>query len=184
FHLTPFQSGLITFSGTAGALTMKAAARPILKRFGFRTVLTSNAMLGGLLICACALFTMSTPFYVMIPVLLLGGFFRSLQFTSNNALAYAEVSPARMSRATALSAVGQQMALATGVAIGALTVETVMHLNGHPAALAQDFPAGFIAVGVIAMASTAIFAMLPKNAAEDMADRIPAPGQGRDQKVG
>ena len=41
----------------------------------------------------------------MVAVLLLGGFFRSLQFTSVNAIAFAEIEPARMSRATALVAV-------------------------------------------------------------------------------
>ena len=39
FNLTPFQSGLITFTSTLGALFMKAAAPWMLKRFGFRNVL-------------------------------------------------------------------------------------------------------------------------------------------------
>ena len=120
FKLSPFQSGLITFTSTLGALFMKAAAPRMLKRFGFRNVLIWNGILGGLSIAACAIFRDSTPFAVMIGVLMLGGFFRSLQFTSVNALAYAEVPIARMSRATALSAVGQQVSLATGVAVGAL----------------------------------------------------------------
>ena len=49
FNLTPFQSGLITFTSTMGALFMKAAAPRMLKRFGFRNVLIWNAILGGLL---------------------------------------------------------------------------------------------------------------------------------------
>ncbi len=73
------------------------------ERFGFRTVLVANAILGGLSIAACAIFQASTPFALMIAVLMIGGFFRSLQFTSVNALAYAEVPVARMSRATALA---------------------------------------------------------------------------------
>jgi predicted MFS family arabinose efflux permease len=68
----------------------------------------------------------------MIGILMLGGFFRSLQFTSINALAYAEVPTSRMSRATALAAVGQQVSLATGVAVGALTVEIVVRLKEQP----------------------------------------------------
>ena len=47
FHLTPFKSGLITFTSTMGALFMKAAAPRMLKMFGFRNVLVSNAILGG-----------------------------------------------------------------------------------------------------------------------------------------
>src|SRR5207342_3908761 len=56
FKLTPFQSGLITFTSTLGALFMKAAAPRMLKRFGFRNVLVANAILGGLSIAACAIF--------------------------------------------------------------------------------------------------------------------------------
>ena len=99
-------------------------------------------ILGGLSIAACAIFRDSTPFALMIAVLMIGGFFRSLQFTSVNALAYAEVPAARMSRATALAAVGQQVSLATGVAIGALTVEMVVRLKDQADDHGVGFPAG------------------------------------------
>ena len=62
FNLTPFHSGLITFTSTMGALFMKAAAPRMLKRFGFRKVLIWNAILGGLSIAACAIFRDATPF--------------------------------------------------------------------------------------------------------------------------
>ena len=109
----------------------------------------------------------------MIAILMLGGFFRSLQFTSVNALAYAEVPMARMSRATALAAVGQQVSLATGVAVGALTVEMVVRLNGQAAIMASDFPPGFLLVGLIAASSALIFMLLPPNAGAEMANRVP-----------
>jgi MFS family permease len=184
FHLTPFKSGLITFTSTMGALFMKAAAPRMLKQFGFRNVLVSNAILGGLSIAACAIFRESTPFWIMIAILMLGGFFRSLQFTSVNALAYAEVPAARMSRATALSAVGQQVSLATGVAVGALTVEVFVRMNGQAAIMASDFPPGFLLVGLIAASSAAIFWMMPPNAGAEMANRVPAATSPSDQRMG
>jgi EmrB/QacA subfamily drug resistance transporter len=184
FNLTPLQSGLITFTSTLGALFMKAAAPWMLKRFGFRTVLIWNAVLGGLFIAACAGFTATTPFPVMIAVLLIGGFFRSLQFTSINALAYAEVPASRMSRATALSAVGQQVSLATGVALGALAVEIVGRLQGHAAIMASDFPPGFLVVGVIAASSALIFMQLPPNAGAELANRVPPNTATSDQRMG
>jgi EmrB/QacA subfamily drug resistance transporter len=184
FKLSPFQSGLITFTSTIGALIVKGAAPAVLRRFGFRTVLIANAVLGGLSIMACAIFQASTPFALMIAVLMIGGFFRSLQFTSVNALAYAEVPSARMSRATALASVGQQVSLAAGVAIGALTVETVVRLKAEPTIMAADFPPGFILVGLIAASSALIFLMLPPHAGADMADRIPATARTSDPRVG
>jgi EmrB/QacA subfamily drug resistance transporter len=184
FDLTPLQSGLITFTSTLGALFMKAAAPWMLQRFGFRTVLIWNAILGALFIGACAGFTGTTPFPIMIAVLMVGGFFRSLQFTSINALAYAEVPTSRMSRATALSAVGQQVSLATGVALGALTVEIAVRMNGQPAITASDFPPGFLVVSLIAAASALIFMRLPPNAGAEMANRLPPTAPGSDQRMG
>ena len=144
FKMTLFQSGLITFSSTIGAAAMKAAAAPVLKRFGFRAVLTVNALVNALFIAACALFTPATPFSAMIAILIMGGFFCSLEFTSLNALAYADIPAARMSRATSLASVAQQVSLATGVAIGALTVEIVVQYKSHPTIEAADFQPAFV----------------------------------------
>jgi EmrB/QacA subfamily drug resistance transporter len=179
FKLTPFHSGLITFSSTAGALFMKAAAPAVLKRFGFRTVLTINAVLSGLFIAACGAFTIATPFAIIIAVLIVGGFFRSLQFTAVNVLAYAEVPAERMSRATSLTAVGQQMSLASGVAIGALAVETVVRIKDQATITAADFPPAFLVVGLIATISALIFARLSVHAGAEMANRLPPPTTDR-----
>jgi EmrB/QacA subfamily drug resistance transporter len=184
FHLTPFQSGMITFTSTMGALIVKAAAPALLRRFGFRTMLIANAILGGASIAACAAFTERTPFAIIIAVLLIGGFFRSLQFTSVNALAYAEVPAQLMSRATALAAVGQQVSLATGVALGALAVELVVRLKGQGAITAADFPPGFLLVGLVAVSSVVLFAGLPANAAAEMAGRVPASTRPSDPRMG
>ena len=47
FGLNAFQSGQLTFAAALGALTMKFAAKPILRRFGFRRVLIANALLSA-----------------------------------------------------------------------------------------------------------------------------------------
>src|SRR5277367_1460735 len=124
FNLTPFQSGLITFTTALGSMFMKAAVVRVLNRFGYRNVLVYNALISSAFLAACATFVPGMPFWAMILILLSGGFFRSLQFTSINTIAYAEIEPAKMSRATALVAAAQQLSLSTGIAIGALVVET------------------------------------------------------------
>jgi EmrB/QacA subfamily drug resistance transporter len=91
FGMTPFASGLITFGSAAGAMGMKVAASTVLKRFGFRTILMFNAVVSAGFIAVCATFTQATPAALMFTVLLIGGFFRSLQFTCVNTIAYAEV---------------------------------------------------------------------------------------------
>ena len=114
FGLSPFESGSLTFAAAAGALTMKLTAAPILRRFGFRNILCLNAVLSSVLLAASALFTATTPHAIIVTVLLVAGFFRSLQFTSLNALGYADVQTDQMSRATSFVAVIQQLALSSG----------------------------------------------------------------------
>ena len=73
---------------------------------------------------------------------MVGGFFRSLQFTAINTVAYAEVEPAQMSRATTLVSVNQQLAISAGVAIGAFTVESTMLMRHVTELSAADFAPG------------------------------------------
>ena len=79
----------------------------------------------------------------MFALLLVGGFFRSLQFTCINTIAYAEVEQSRVSRATALVSVGQQLSISAGVALGALAVDLTAQFHGHGDIDGQRLRAGF-----------------------------------------
>ena len=175
FGMTPLQSGLITFVSAIGAMTMKMAAATLLRRFGFRTIMVTNALVSAGFLAACAAFTQTTPVAAMLAVLLIGGFFRSLQFTCINTLAYAEVETARVSRATSLVSVAQQLAISAGVAFGALAVETVVHWRGDGTLQASDFQPAFLAVAAISALSMLIFMRMPANAGAELANRSSAP---------
>src|SRR5277367_6030124 len=54
FHLTPFQSGLITFTSALGSMFMKAAVASVLRRFGYRNVLLYNCLISAAFLAACA----------------------------------------------------------------------------------------------------------------------------------
>jgi EmrB/QacA subfamily drug resistance transporter len=184
FGMTPFQSGLITFASAVGAMGMKMAAATVLKRFGFRTILVFNALVSAAFLAACATFTQTTPVAAMLALLLVGGFFRSLQFTSINTIAYAEVENARVSRATALVSVGQQLSISAGVALGALAVELNVQFRGGGTLQAADFPPAFLVVAAISALSVPIFARLPADAGAELADRVPTPTETSDHRVG
>ena len=171
FHLTPFQSGLITFTASLGALFMKAVVAAALRHFGYRPVLIYNSLISAGFLAACASFVPGMPFAAMIAILLAGGFFRSLQFTAVNTIAYAEIEPALTSRATTLVSVTQQLAISTGVALGALLVELTLRLKHGAAISAEDFPAAFLVVGALTAASALIFARLPLDAGAELAGR-------------
>src|SRR6204780_194780 len=65
FGLSPFASGMLTFTSAAGALFMKATATPIIRRFGFRTVLISNGVLSSFIMMSSALFRPTTPHFLI-----------------------------------------------------------------------------------------------------------------------
>jgi len=184
FGFSPFQSGSITFATALGAMGMKWATVRILRRFGFRTILVYNGLISAAFLAVCAWFTASTPLTVMLGLLFVGGFFRSLQFTSINTIAYAEVDHARVSRATALVSVGQQLAVSTGVAVGAMAVELSLRFRGDGILQAADFPPAFLAVAAISALSTVIFWRLSPDAGAELANRLPAPSEPTDQRGG
>jgi EmrB/QacA subfamily drug resistance transporter len=188
FHLTPFQSGLITLSNVVGAMGMKTVIPIILRRFGFRRVLVVNAVLSATLVAACTTFTPGVSFAWIVGVLIVGGFFRSLEFTSLNTIAYADIDNRRMSRATSLVAVAQQVSISVGVAIGALAVDLTLWARGHSTITAADFQPAYLTIAVIAGCAFFVFARLPANAGAELARRTTATGAGAteatDQRMG
>jgi EmrB/QacA subfamily drug resistance transporter len=173
FGLDALQSGLITFASAAGALIMKTLAKTILARFGFRRVLTFNAVIGAAFLAASGLFTPTTPHAIMLSMLLVGGCFRSLQFTGINALSYADVSNREMSSATSLSSVAQQLSLSIGVTIGAFALETTHLLHGGKTLAAGDFWPAFLIVGLISASSVFWMMQLAPDAGAEVSGHVP-----------
>ena len=171
FGYTPFQSGSLTFAAAAGAMLMKTTAAPILRRFGFRRVLVWNAVISAAFLASYGLFGAQTPHWLMLGLLLAGGFFRSLQFTSLNAIAYAEIEDSAMSRATSFSGVAQQLSLSTGVATGAGVIEMVRRFKGDTTLVAADFSPAFFVVAAISAVSVLMFRRLPADAGAEMSGK-------------
>ena len=168
FGKSAAESGLITFASSLGALAMKPAATGALRRLGFRDTLLLNCVVSSLLLGAIALFQPGWPAVLIFTILLAGGFFRSLQFTAYNALAYAEIPRPRMGLATGLYATVQQVSSTLGVTIGAASLTITMALaNTHTPQL-TDFATAFLVVACFALASLPVSLVLPRNAAQDV----------------
>src|ERR1700676_2162396 len=171
FGLSPFRSGLVTFASAVGAMGMKTLAARIIRTFGFRKIMVINAVVSSLFLAASALFTASTPLLLIMIILVVGGFFRSLQFTAISTVAYAEVEPSHMSRATTLVSVNQQLAISAGVAVGAFCVESTMMLRHVSELTADDFAPAFLVVAIISAASTYFFWQMPDDAGHEISGR-------------
>lgn len=169
-------SGMITFASAAGAFVMKPAAQHALRLFGFRRTLLWNGILAGLMFATCAAFRPAWPVAGIYAVLLVGGFFRSLQFTAYNTLSYGDVPRARMSAATSLYTTGQQLAATVGISSGALALEVAMRLSGNQHAAPGDFSMAFLAVACLSLAAAPIALLMPRDAGDDLTGRRAAAG--------
>jgi EmrB/QacA subfamily drug resistance transporter len=187
FGMSAFSSGLLTFAAAAGSLTMKMSGGPILRRFGFRTVLVVNGAISAGFMMICVLFTPATPAVSIFMLLLAGGFFRSLEFTSLNTLAFADVSKPKMSAATSLSSMAQQVSLGAGVALGAILLHVCQNLRHapHGPLVTGDFHVAFLLIGLISMAAVGLFLRLAPDAGWEVSghrprglppERVPAAG--------
>jgi MFS family permease len=188
FNLTAFESGLITLSNVVGAMGMKTVIPIILRQHGFRRVLVVNALVSAVLVATCATFTPGVSFAWIVAVLIVGGFFRSLEFTSINTIAYADVDNRRMSRATALVSVAQQVSISVGIAIGALAVDLTLWARARDTIKAADFQPAFLVIAVIAGSACLLFARLPVDAGAELSRRTTAPAaaptEASDQRMG
>ena len=153
FGLDPLHSGLLTCFTAIGAMFMKTLTIRILKQYGFRLVMTVNAVLASGITGFYGLFTAATPHAVVIVILLLSGCLRSLQFTSLNAISFAEISRETMSQASSLQSMAQRLSQSMGVVIGAYALEISSHLQGHGSIVAADFWPAFVVIAVLSGAS-------------------------------
>ena len=170
FGMSPLRSGLTTFVAAVGSMAMKATASPILDAFGFRRVLLVNAVVGAFFIAVNGLFSPATPIVVILAILLVGGYFRSLEFTAINAIAYADIDADRMSRAVSFASVAQQLALSVGVALGAGVIQIARARHGGALVL-SDFQWAFAAVGLVSAGSVFAFWLLPTDAGASLSSR-------------
>ena len=172
FGLTPFESGSITFAAAAGSLMMKLTASRVLRWFGFRDTLVFNCLISGAFLADCALFTPSTPHWLLLLVLLAGGFFRSLEFTALNAISYADIDQPKMSRATSFAGVSQQMSGAVGIAVAAICVQLIQVGFGDSELGARDLSLAFVLVAIVSSLSVFIFAQLKPDAGAAVSVRM------------
>ena len=168
FGKSAFAAGMLTFSGAAGAFAMKFTARGIIRAFGFRAVLIGNGVIAAALISLYGIFRPDSSEVLILAVLLTGGFFRSLQFTALNALAFADMRPEDLSQATSVSGTAQQVAQSLGVALGASTLHLTMAANSSAQLGASDFWPAFLAVGAVTLLSAVVFFRLERGAAQQV----------------
>jgi EmrB/QacA subfamily drug resistance transporter len=152
FGWSAVNSGLMVMAVFAGNVLIKPATSPLIRRFGFRTVIIGSSLGGVLMFVACVFLTPSTPLPLIAVVLFLSGVFRSIGFSGYNSLQFADIPAEQMTGANTLSSTIGQLAAGLGVAVGALALrlsDAVLGASGPGAAVLPHYHFAFGVVAVL-----------------------------------
>jgi EmrB/QacA subfamily drug resistance transporter len=167
--LSPMASGSLTLVSSLGMLAVRTTSERFLKRFGFKRILVVNAYFCAATLMVPALFARDTPFIVLALVLLVRGFFRSLQLNALNAITYADAPPERMSAASSLAATMQQTAQGLSIAIASSLLASIHELS--EASTFRAAGATFVILALISLISIFFFRALPEHAGSDLSGK-------------
>ena len=129
-------------------------------------------MISSVLLGLVAFFQPTWPVVLIYLILLAGGFFRSLQFTAYNALAYADIPRPRMGFATGFYATVQQVSMTLGVSVGAASLTVTMALTGTHEPQLRDFAIAFLVVAALSLSSLPVSLLLPRDAAQELSGHV------------
>lgn len=175
YGLSAFESGMITCAAAAGAISMKFGAARLIRRFGFRRLLLVNGALASVSIAVMGLLTGATPYLLMVALLFVGGFLRSLQFTAMNAMSYSDVDNDGMSYATTFYTVSQQISLSAGVVLGAFVLEAAQWWRSEASLQPADFTIAFFVVAVASLSALFSFRRLAGDAGASVSGKTSRP---------
>jgi EmrB/QacA subfamily drug resistance transporter len=157
--LPAWQSGLLIMPSAAAAMAMKALSPGILKRMGYRPVLIVNTVLIGVTLGLFSLVNSATPLLVIVLLSLTMGFFNSLQFSSMNTMAYADIEPGDTSMASTIASSLQQLSMSFGLAAASLVAG--WYLSGVPqsdqALVTRALNHAFLTLSVVTVLSSLMF---------------------------
>src|SRR6185503_18137820 len=112
-----------------------------------------------LLIVLFATLSSSTPVWLIVLQVFVFGFFTSLQYTSMNTLAYADVTEEQTSGASTLASTMQQMSISFGVATASLATAIFVpdRFNASAPEMIQGIHKAFLVLGGLTVLSAIIF---------------------------
>ena len=168
--LPAWKSGLLMMPAAAAAMCMKLVAPKILARFGYRQVLVVNTLFIGLTIGLFSLVSTGTPLIAIVGIGLMQGFCNSMQFSSMNTLAYADIEQKDSSMASTLSSSFQQLSMSFGLACGSIV--TAWFLGRVPQTnqvmVTNAIHHAFLTLSVVTMISAVLFARLRREDGESI----------------
>ncbi len=159
---TPIQSGLLIMPQALAAMSLKLTMPVILKKFGYRRVLIANTVALGAVIFLFSTIDAATPVWMIVLMAFTYGFLASLQYTSMNTLAYADVNERQASAASTIASTVQQMAVSFGVATASLAAAVFIPDRFHATSpeMIHGIHLAMWGLGGLTVVSTSVFLQL------------------------
>ena len=159
---TPIQSGLLIMPQAFAAMSLKLTMPHILRKFGYRVVLIVNTLMLGVMIMLFGTIRITTAVWVIAAMAFIYGFLTSLQYTSMNTLAYADIGDRDTSSASTIASTVQQLAVSFGVAAASLAAALFIPDRLHATApqLINGIHLALYALAALTIASTLVFVRL------------------------
>ena len=110
---------------------------------------------------------------LMFVIMILSGFFMSIQFTGYNTIAYDEIEQDRMGSATSFYTTFQQLMLSMGICAGAAALQAAMVLRGHHLPQFADFTAAFWTVAAVSLTATIWNRLFSHDAGHEISGHTP-----------
>ena len=133
----------------------------VLARVGYRGVLISNTVILGLLLLLFATIGLRTPVWLIVLQAFCYGTFSSLQYTSMNTLAYADITEEQTSSASSIASTMQQMSISFGVAsAGLATAFFVPRVHTNSVEMIHGIHQALVVLGGFTILSTITFLRL------------------------
>jgi len=174
--LPAWKSGLLMMPTALAAMGMKLISPRLLSRFGYRQVLIVNTVCIGITIGLFSTVKAGTPLTMIVMLSLMQGFFNSLQFSSMNTLAYADVAQTDSSMASTISSSFQQLSMSFGLAAGTLVAGYFMGdvPQTNQGMVTSALHSAFVALSVVTILSSLAFWTLKRNDGESISKGIKA----------
>ncbi len=167
FGLSAIDTGQLLLVYFLGNFVAKSVTTPLLRQTGFRSLATVNGLLCGLSIAVFAVVPDSLDWRLLCALLFAAGAVRSVQFTTMNTLAYADIDPSDNATAATLAAMMQQVTMLLGVALAVATVRISSLVTGADAGLA-DFRMALLAMGVLGLCGAVAFLRLDPGTGQEV----------------
>lgn len=180
-----WKAGMMTIPQAAAAMLNKAYNRHLLARFGHRQILIVNTILIGLTIMTFSLVGPATPLGLILLLGFAQGTFASMQFTSMNTLAYADIDNRDASKASSLASTAQQLSISFGVAFGSLVTGLFLGFGAHQAGpeMLRALHHAFLTIGGFTILAALLFWQL-RGADGESVSRHAHPGTGQEHGTG